>query len=237
MEELESIIGYTFRDKSLLRLAMSHPSLRYNGNSGVETCNQRLEFLGDAVVQLVISNTLYVQMDKQDEGLLTKLRATLVSARALAKIAREINLGKFLLLARSETANGGRERESALADAMEAMFGALFLDGGLPAATGAAERLFGTMLTEQQQIISVDDGNPKGQLQEIVQALSGILPSYDLQEEAGPDHQKCFRVAVTLNGILLGEGQGNSKRTAQAEAARAAIQNPRLRELATKSKG
>jgi ribonuclease-3 len=233
LAELERIIGYTFRDQNLLRLAMSHPSLRYDGNTGVEECNQRLEFLGDAVIQLVISNTLYQRMHKQDEGLLTKLRATLVSARALAKVAREINLGPFLLLARSELANGGRERESALADAMEAMFGALFLDGGLNAATLVAERLFSAMVLDQESLVFVDDGNPKGQLQEIIQTLSNILPTYDVMEEAGPDHNKRFHVVAAWNGHVLGEGQGSSKRVAQAEAARTAVQNPRLREIVT----
>lgn len=231
LEELERIIGYTFRDRNLLRLAMSHPSLRYTGKAGVEECNQRLEFLGDAVLQLVISSALYGRLDKQDEGLLTKLRATIVSARALAKIAREIDLGRFLLLARSETANGGRDRESALADAVESMFGALFLDGGLDAATAAADRLFSSMITDQQSLVFVDDGNPKGQLQEIIQGMSHTLPVYDVKEECGPDHNKFFHVVALWNGKVLGEGRGSSKRNAQAEAARAALKNPNLREV------
>lgn len=231
MEELERILGYTFRDQKLLRLAMAHPSLRYGGNTGVEECNQRLEFLGDSVIQLVISNALYHRLDKHDEGTLTKLRATLVSAKALAKVARNINLGRFLVLARSELASGGRDRDSSLADAVEAMFGALFLDGGLLAATQVASMLFATMIAEQQDLVFVDDGNPKGQLQEITQRVSNVLPEYVLQEERGPDHNKFFHIVVSWNGQMLGEGKGNSKRVAQAEAARAAVANPLLREM------
>lgn len=228
LDQLEQLLGYKFRDQQLLKLAMLHPSMRFGGRAGVEASNQRLEFLGDAVVQLVISETIYHRLQNQAEGLLTKLRSNVVSEYALARIARQLDMGKFLILARSELANGGRDRDSILADAVEALFGALYLDGGLPAAQDVASRLFSDTIDDRQSQVFVDDGNPKGQLQELTQRINGTLPIYNVTESTGPEHAKFFRVVVEWNGASIGEGSGPNKRVAQARAAREALRHSSL---------
>lgn len=220
MELLEARIGHQFNDRSLLNQALTHASLGYE-TQHAQPDNQRLEFLGDAVIQLLLSEILFQRFLDADEGLLTKVRAQLVSTKALARVARQIQLGGFLLMGRGEESHGGRERDSSLADAMEALVGGVFLDGGMDAARCVAQRIF---LPEIQKLgESPVDQNPKGQLQEILQAVSTQSPSYRIVDQSGPDHSKSFVAVVVWAGRELGRGLGKSKKEAEVEAARAAL--------------
>ena len=228
MDELEGILGYHFTDPQHLRQALTHASLRYEGVQTHLPDNQRLEFLGDAVLQLVLSDTLYQSMPTTDEGGLTKVRATIVSSKALAQVARKFGFGKFIIMGRGQEASGGRERDSVLADVVEALFGATYLDGGIEAARGVILRLLRESI-EAQRHATLDHQNPKGLLQELIQNISSILPAYEIVKEHGPDHNKHFLATVSWNGQLLGEGAGRSKKEAEIAAASAAMQNPRLK--------
>lgn len=228
MDELEGILGYQFTDRQHLRQALTHASLRYEGVQSALPDNQRLEFLGDAVLQLVLSDSLYRSMPTTDEGGLTKIRATIVSSKALAQIARRYRLGQFIIMGRGEEASGGRERDSVLADVVEAIFGAAYLDGGLDAARAVILRVLNELI-ETQRHATLDHQNPKGLLQELIQDISNILPTYEIVKEQGPDHNKHFLANVSWNGHLLGEGTGRSKKEAEISAASAAMQNPRLK--------
>lgn len=228
MSALEQVIGHTFRDPSLLQLALTHGSVGYE-NQRPQADNQRLEFLGDAVLQLALSHLLYSQQATADEGVLTKARAQLVSTKALARLARQMGLGTYLIMGRGEEANGGRERESALADALEAVAGAVYLDAGTDAAHAFATRLFSPdlRLLERGPL----ERNPKGELQEMIQALSTLPAQYDIVGEEGPDHAKSFVSAVSWLGSELGKGSGRSKKEAETQAAQAALDNPGLAEV------
>jgi ribonuclease-3 len=227
MELLESVISYTFRDRSLLVESLTHGSLGYE-NQRTQPDNQRLEFLGDAVIQLILSEMLYLQYPEADEGLLTKVRAQLVSTKALAQIARKIQLGGYLLMGRGEETSGGRERDSTLADALESLAGAIYLDGGMAAAQKVAKKLFQQQLAELGSAPA--EQNPKGQLQEMLQAISPQSPSYRILDESGPDHAKSFVAQVAWNGMELGRGLGRSKKEAEVEAARTALESSLFRE-------
>jgi ribonuclease-3 len=227
MELLESVISYTFRDRSHLIEALTHGSLGYE-NQRSQADNQRLEFLGDAVIQLILSEMLYHQYPQADEGLLTKVRAQLVSTKALAQIARKIKLGGYLLMGRGEETSGGRERDSTLADALESLAGAIFIDGGMAAAQEVARKLFSQSLAELGN--SPVEQNPKGQLQEMLQAISPKSPNYSILEESGPDHAKSFVAQVAWNGMELGRGLGRSKKEAEVEAARSALDSAFVRD-------
>jgi len=186
-------------------------------------------FVGDAVLQLLLSEMLFLHYDKADEGMLTKIRSQLVSTKALAQIARRIQLGGFLIMGRGEESNGGRERESTLADGLEAVVGAVYIDGGIQAAKNLAALLF------QQQILdlgsSPSDQNPKGQLQELLQSLSPESPNYQITLESGPDHDKFFEAVALWKGHKLGVGTGKSKKEAEVSAALNAIDSPIIPEL------
>jgi ribonuclease-3 len=223
MEVLESILGYRFRDRTKLVQALTHPSLAYESQRS-QSDNQRLEFLGDAVLQLCLSEILYLRYPEADEGALTKIRAQLVSARALATAARTLNLGGYLLMGRGEESNGGRERESSLADALEAVAGAIYMDGGMAAAMPFIQRLFETAI--QQTEHAPEDQNPKGHLQELLQSAGDEPPTYAIIQESGPDHAKSFEATVHWQGTTLGRGQGRSKKEAEVEAARDALASP-----------
>lgn len=221
MELLESALGYTFRDRALLTQALTHASLGYESQR-TQPDNQRLEFLGDAVLQLLLSELLYQRYRDADEGMLTKVRAQIVSSKALATVARRIKLGGFLLMGRGEESHGGRERDSSLADALEAIAGAVFLDGGMSAAQTMVRHLFTDMLDSLGE--TPTDKNPKGQLQEMLQAINPQSPSYRILEATGPDHAKSFIAAVIWDGRELGRGQGRSKKEAEVDAARVALE-------------
>ncbi len=183
--------------------------------------NQRLEFLGDAVLQLALTRELYEIFPGFDEGPLTKARAKLVNRRALAVHGRALDLGAQLVVSRGEELNGGRERPSALADAYEALVGALFLDGGFEAAREFVLREFRAGL-DQLSVLPVLD-NPKGELQEILQARSTAAPLYQVVSATGPDHDRIFECTVQHAGVELARGSGKSKKAAESEAALAAL--------------
>lgn len=220
MSNLEEVIGYQFRDPSLLREALTHPSKSFETK---EVCphNQRMEFLGDAVIQLVLTERLYNMFPSYPEGQLTKLRARLVSRSALHKFAIGMNLGKYVRLGKGEEASGGRDRASTLADAFESVMGAVYLDGGLGAAKAAVEKICEQWI--EQVAVSPDERNPKGQLQEKLQAIAPESPSYKVLEEAGPDHSKRFKISVEWQGVILGKGIGKSKKDAESRAAKDAL--------------
>ena len=227
MEVLESVLGYNFRDRQLLIMALTHGSVGYEAQRD-HLDNQRLEFLGDAVLQLMLSELLYKRLPKADEGELTKLRAQIVSTKALAAVARRLNLGSFLIMGKGEAANGGRTRESTLADAMEAVAGAIYLDGGPLAVQNLTHLLFAKDL--EKLLVDPGDQNPKGQLQEMIQAVGPNPPDYAILSESGPDHAKCFQASVSWMGSTLGTGTGKSKKEAETESARDALNSEGLSE-------
>lgn len=218
---LEDILGYHFADSDLLRLALTHPSA-VEGDQ--HPTNQRLEFLGDAVLDLACSEVLFRRHPDLEEGGLTRLRAALVRKETLATVARRIGLGDFLLMGRHEADNGGRQRDRALADALEACFGAMFLDAGLAPARLAFRRLFDDELRETAGEDPSVGINSKGRFQEWVhhhRPESRIV--YEEIAREGPDHDLTFTVALLLDGEELATGRGASKRTAEAEAAQKAL--------------
>lgn len=220
MRSLEEVIGYKFRNSLLLAEALTHPSLAYETQKP-SFDNQRLEFLGDAVIQLVLTERLYVLFPGFSEGRLTKLRARLVSREALHAFANEMDLGRYMMMGKGEESSGGRERQSTLADAFESVMGAVYLDGGLESARQVIEKSCSSAIDLVAE--SPEEKNPKGQLQEVLQSISTHGPDYSVIHTEGPDHQKSFIVMVKWQGHELGIGEGNSKKQAEAMAARDAI--------------
>ena len=221
---LQARLGYLFRAENLLRLALTHPSIAHEQGAPVQH-NQRLEFLGDAVLQLALTRELYERFPGFDEGPLTKARAKLVNRRTLAVHGRELGLGNHLILSRGEDLHGGRERPSALADTFEALVGAIFLDGGYEAARGFILRQFGAAFGELNVIPMLE--NPKGELQEFLQARSSEAPQYHVVSSTGPDHDRLFECTVHHGGVELARGSGKSKKSAESEAALAALKKLR----------
>jgi ribonuclease-3 len=217
---LQKRLGYQFRDESLLRLALTHPSVAHESGAA-EAHNQRLEFLGDAVLQLVLTQKLYGQFPAQDEGPLTKARAQMVNRKTLAERARALGLGAHLILGRGEETSGGRDRISALADAFEALLGAIFLDGGFDAAREIILLEFSAAFGELDALPNID--NPKGELQELLQAKSPTTPEYQTVSATGPDHDRVFECLVLHEGVELARGAGKSKKAAESNAALAAL--------------
>jgi ribonuclease III len=213
---LEAALG-TGVDPALLEQALTHRSYAYE-HGGLPT-NERLEFLGDAVLGLVVTDLLYRRHPDLAEGALAKLRASVVSSRALADVARGLGLGRFLRLGRGEETTGGRDKGSILADTTEALIGAVYLDRGLPAATALVTALVGPLLTA-----AVEDGAAldwKTALQELTASLGRGAPSYDVSED-GPDHAKHFAARVRLGDEVVGTGEGRSKKEAEQRAAEVA---------------
>jgi ribonuclease III len=220
MEPLEEIIAYKFRNSLLLGEALTHPSLAYE-TQRPHFDNQRLEFLGDAVIQLILTELLFRIFPTFSEGKLTKLRSRLVSRKALRTYASRIHLGSYLLMGQGEEASGGRERSSTLADAFEALIGAIYLDGGLAAAQHFLLAHCQTAIQDVQD--HPEEINPKGELQEILQAISSSSPCYQIISQQGPDHCRTFEASVTWEGLDLGTGQGSSKKEAETSAATHAL--------------
>ena len=222
MDSIEQKIGYKFRNSLLLAESLTHPSLAYE-TQRPHFDNQRLEYLGDAVLQLILTEHLYILFPQFTEGHLTKLRSRLVSKPALEAYATRIGLGEFLLMGKGEEASGGRNRASTLADAFESLVGALYLDGNLEA---AKDFILRHCRIEIDQIHEApDEVNPKGQLQEILQSIAPTSPQYEVVSEQGPDHCKEFASRVMWEGIELGLGSGNSKKEAEIAAARSALKS------------
>lgn len=215
MKMFENNIHYTFKNKSLLELALTHSSYANESRTHTEY-NERLEFLGDAVLQLVTSEKLYKEHPDMPEGRMSKQRAALVCEDALANYSKQINLGAFLLLGKGEENTGGRERPSILADAFEALIGAIFLDGGVENAKKFILRFLDDKDLHLQDY--------KTLLQEIIQKNPGERLSYVVVGETGPDHDKSFDVEVKLNSNSIGKGFGKSKKAAEQQAAKEALE-------------
>ena len=223
---LEIRLDHVFRDRSLLGRALTHSSLLQDRPDLTES-NQRLEFLGDAVLQLVLTEALFSLFPGDREGLLSKRRAALANGVFLARLAREIGLDRALRFGASEEATGGRERASALEDALEALVGALYVDSHFEEARRVVLRLYGP-LGERLAVVE-DLENPKGRLQEMIQPLHGNHAlRYDVVQIEGEDHARSYEVAVFLLDRQLGTGRGSSKKLAEEAAARAALDGLRL---------
>jgi ribonuclease III len=218
--DLEAGLGYRFRDAGLLRLALTHPSLAHEMGGGQQH-NQRLEFLGDAVLQLVITTRLFEQYPDLGEGPLTQARAQMVNRTMLAQHGRKLDLGAHLVLSRGEDTSGGRTRSSTIADAFEALIGAVYLDSNFLRTTEVVLSLYKEVLGELEVLPNLS--NPKGELQELLQSTSPEPPRYELKSSSGPDHNRSFECAVTHRGQELGRGFGRSKKTAESAAAQSAL--------------
>jgi ribonuclease-3 len=221
-EKLEAAIGYRFRDRGLLEKALVHRSAPNERPGTCPESNERLEFLGDTVLDLVIAQALFVRFPAATEGELTRYKASLVSELALTEVARRLGLGAFLVLGRGEEETDGRDKPSILSDALEAVFGAVYLDAGLAAAEGVILGLFGKGLDGVGET-SAPRGDYKTALQEWTQARGRGLPGYRLAATEGPDHARRYTVTVALEGEELATGQGTSKREAERLAAQAAL--------------
>ncbi|MGE5209144.1 MAG: ribonuclease III [Alphaproteobacteria bacterium] len=221
MTPLEECIGYKFRNSLLLAEALTHPSVGHEAQN-YHFDYQRLEFLGDAVLQLVMTEYLFRHFKVEAEGQLTKLRSRLVSRDALKTHAATLDLGRYILMGRGEEASGGRERTSTLADAFEALIGALYLDGGLEVAkTFILTHTRGDLQKLAEEPVDI---NPKGDLQELLQSISPHSPVYALISQSGPEHEKTFVSQVVWENIVLGQGSGRSKKQAETAAAFEALQ-------------
>ncbi len=225
-QQLEAALGYTFRDPAYLTLALTHPSLAHESGTGTaQHHNQRLEFLGDAVLQIVVTAELYRKFPLYGEGPLTQARAQLVNRTSLGAQGRRLRLGDYLILSRGEETTGGRSRTSTIADAFEAIIGAVFLDAGYETAREIIVRLFIEEFGELTELPSLT--NPKGELQELLQTTSPDPPRYEQLSVSGPDHFRQFECAVHHLGVELGRGVGRSKKLAESAAALAALERIR----------
>jgi ribonuclease-3 len=219
--QLERAIGYTFSDRTLLHDALKHRSYVYSRNGTGIDSNERLEFLGDAVLNLIVTYALYNRFPQKREGELTQIKSLIVSKTVLAQKAAEIDLGAYLLLSQEEEASGGRYRTSIVSDAYEALIGAIYLDGGLHPVEGFLHRF---LIRDIDTLLrNADYLNFKSILLEYVQGEGKGQPEYTLHAEDGPDHQKTFIVEVKVHGRILGRGEGRSKKQAQQRAAREAL--------------
>lgn len=219
-EPVEELVGVTFRDRELLRRALTHRSYAHENALPPGHTYERLEFLGDAVLDVVLSEYLYRNHPELDEGDLTRIRSYLVNMNSLADAARKMGLGEHLYLSRDERADGGGDKSSIIADALEALIGAVYLDRGLKEAERVCLRIFGDKLEEA--VSGRLDYDYKSQLQEYLVKEKGMLPRYRLREE-GPDHRKVFHATVFAGEKRLGRGSGSSKKEAEQEAAREAL--------------
>jgi ribonuclease-3 len=219
--ELERRIDYRFKDSNLLLEALSHRSYVKSTNGSGQPSFERLEFLGDSILGMIVAESLFSRYPKYPEGRLTKLKAALVNEQTLAGIAKDIGLGEFIMMSEEEASSGGRERPSITSDSLEAILGAVFLDGGFP----AARRFVKTHVISRISKVRNDDSlrNYKGELLEFTQGEAAGTPRYEVVRESGPDHDKTFTVAVNGFGVELATGSGHSKKEAEQEAARKAL--------------
>ena len=226
LERLESAVGYSFKDKSLLHRAMTHSS--HSNETGERNhhllCNERLEFLGDSVLSIVVSRYLYTAYPQEGEGVLTNMRKDVVCAEALARYARRIGIGDCLRLGKGEAQSGGFDKENILADAFEALLAAIYLDAGERGMDIIAAFLLPLVQKDLSELESKGiDGDYKTPLQQLVQQTEGDVLEYILIRADGPDHQKTFEVEVRVNSNPCGRGVGTSKRKAEQAAAKAAL--------------
>jgi len=218
--ELEARLGHSFRNAALCETALTHTSWVNEAGQPERSDNERLEFLGDAVLDLVVSDLLMRRFPDRREGDLSRARAALVSEPGLAQVAVALELGRFILLGKGEERTGGRGRPSILANALEALMGAIYVDAGFDAAAAVASRLFESRIEEVDQHARLDY---KSRLQERAQALWQTAPVYEVVAEEGPDHDKRFEVALSLGGRAFGRATGRSKKEAEQGAAAAAL--------------
>jgi ribonuclease-3 len=228
LDVLQTVLEYRFRNGRLLEEALTHKSYVNEQRPTASAHNERLEFLGDAVLSLVVSEQLAILLPYSPEGVLSKHKARLVSESMLAELAKRLKLGGCLRLGRGEELSGGREKDSLLADAVEAVIAAVHLDGGLDASRRVVTRL---LQQEFSQVVSqghrAGEDDYKTQVQEWCQRRFDSLPSYAVVRESGPDHDKLFEVEVTVNGEVVGRGTGRSKKEAEQSAAKQALQGGR----------
>lgn len=231
--ELEKTLGYSFRNNALLREALAHKSYHHENPGDCPLYNERLEFLGDTVLGLVIAELLFSITPPLPESEMSKIKSYLVSGRTLSVIAKQMNLGKFILLGKGEVETGGKEKPSILANTIESIFGAVFLDGGFDAAKKFILRVFDPVIQEALDEEKYLDY--KTELQEICQRDYGKLPEYRIINEEGLEHEKTFYVEASIQGTLLGMGIGTSKKKAEINAARDAYF--KLKTNSTNNKG
>ena len=220
IKDLETAIGYKFRNIALLQNALTHSSYANERWHNSLLSNERLEFLGDSVLGMLVAEYLYATFPDRPEGELTRMRADMVCEGTLAAVATRIGIGEHLLLGHGEERFGGRTRNSILADAMESVIAAAFLDGGLEAAKGIVQKF----ILVEVPVKKMHNMDYKTQLQELVQQKKNQVIAYTLVGESGPDHDKVFQVEVSLNGSVVGSGTGSSKKRAEQDAARAAVE-------------
>lgn len=218
LSDIEDIIEYTFKDKSLLIQAFKHRSYLTLNNEESANSNERLEFLGDAVLDLIVTDHLYHRFNKEEEGDLSKKKSVLVSRPVLCGITENINLGNYLLINKGEEKTGGRKRMSNLANLFEAVLGAIYLDGGLKPAKAFIERFL--FIKREELLARAKYFNYKSALLEYAQARGWGIPTYDVVRESGPDHDKYFEVLVTANNHWRAKGKGRSKKKAEQMAAK-----------------
>jgi ribonuclease-3 len=219
---LEKRLGIEFTEPALLSLALVHSSYVNENPAAAAGHNERLEFLGDAVLDFVVAERLYRDFPDLSEGQMTRLRSALVRRETLARIARSIGLGEYLVMGKGEEASGGRDKSANLAGALEAVIAAVYLDRGVTVARRVIVRL---LEAEWPAAVAAGTGgDEKSRLQELTQARFQLTPDYRLLAETGPDHDKQFTVEVTVNGEVMGSGTGSSKKLAEKEAARAALE-------------
>ena len=219
MNELEEKLGYRFRDRGLLEHAMTHSSYANEHRGAGLTSNERLEFLGDSVLGVVVADYLFRKHPDMPEGELTRTRAALVCEGSLHEVARSLGLGRYLRLGRGEDAGGGRSRPSILADATEAMLAAVYLDGGM----GAVRPIIRALILDKEQEKAADR-DYKTALQEMVQRRQGAAVSYLMVRESGPDHCRSFEMEASVDGEVIGTGAGRTKKEAEQMAAKAALE-------------
>jgi ribonuclease III len=222
-KKLEAKLDYRFKDKELLKLSLVHRSyLSISGEKRANT-NERLEFLGDAVLGFIVTEYLFDVFPEKSEGVLTEYKSILVSRKILGQIGRQIDLGLFLFLGQGEERSGGRKRRSIISNAVEAVLGAVYLDGGYKATMKVIKHL---ILSQFDQILKSElDRNFKSQLLEAAQANGLGLPEYEVKKERGPEHEKVFEITVRVKGKVLGTGTGKSKKMAEQNAAHQAVDN------------
>ena len=220
IKDLEAALGYKFQNITLLQNALTHSSYANERWHNSLLSNERLEFLGDSVLGMLVAEYLYRSFPNRPEGELTRMRADMVCEQTLAAAANRIGLGQHLLLGHGEEQGGGRTRSSILADAMESVIAASFLDGGMEAAL----QIVRTFIFVEVPVTKLHNADYKTQLQEMVQQKKNQVLSYELVGQSGPDHDKKFDVEVSLNGSVVGFGSGSSKKRAEQDAARAAIE-------------
>lgn len=221
MRELETKLNYAFRKPALLEEALNHSSYANEHRASGVRSNERLEFLGDSVLGFVTAEFLFTRHPNLPEGDLTRIRAALVCEQSLYEVAKKLELGRYLKLGRGEEAGGGRERTSILADATEAVFAAVYLDGGIEKASALIHRVL--LDVEREEIVEERRKDYKTALQELVQRQAGQELTYHMTGEQGPDHAKVFSAEVLLNGTSVGAGSGRSKKEAEQAAAKAAL--------------